>query len=198
MKMASSAPKHISSSKPVVPGEEGVWVFVLGDMCIFALLFVVFLHSRTMDPETFQASRLQLNQTFGVINTLLLLSSSWLVAMGLRLARSDRPDTAARLYSIAWLCGLGFAISKVLEYSEKFNAGITALSNDFFMYYFVLTGLHMFHVLIGLAVLAFAIKRCKRPEFNATDIKTLEGSGVFWHMVDLLWVVLFPLLYLLN
>lgn len=181
-----------------LPSEEGVWVFVLGDMCIFAILFITFLHYRSLSPEVYSTSRLQLNQTFGVINTLLLLSSSWMVVAGLRAARLGRSFTCRNLLIGAWGCGLGFGISKVMEYSEKFDAGISVHTNDFFMFYFVLTGLHMFHVLIGLGVLAFLIKKCARDHLTSGDLQTLEGGGVFWHMVDLLWVVLFPLLYLIN
>ncbi len=181
-----------------IPGEEGVWIFVLGDMCIFALLFVLFLHYRSIDLEVFASSREQLNQAFGFINTLLLLSSSWLVVLGLRSARLGYSPACRKFLCGAWLLGLCFGISKVLEYSEKFEAGITALTNDFFMFYFVLTGLHMLHVVIGLGVLAFLILRCTTSQLGASQLRTIEGGGVFWHMVDLLWVVLFTLLYLLN
>lgn len=191
------AKQAVPSNVPHLPGEAGVWVFVFGDMCIFAILFATFLYYRSFDPELYATSRLALNQTFGVVNTILLLSSSWLVATGLRAARLQKTAICRRFFSAALLCGVCFGISKVMEYSEKIAAGISVQTNDFFMFYFILTGLHMFHVLIGIGVLAFLIIRCKQERIATNDLQIIEGGGVFWHMVDLLWIVLFPLLYLL-
>jgi nitric oxide reductase NorE protein len=181
-----------------IPGEEGVWVFILGDLVVFAVFFLTYLYYRGQDKTTFIAAQGALKQSYGVINTLLLLTSSLFVVVAVRAVRQKRPRIASAMFLCAMLCGFGFVVSKCLEYSEKINAGITPSTNSFFMYYFVLTGLHLFHLLMGLAVLAFLFLISKRPRLSARHFALLEGGACFWHMVDLLWIVLFPLLYLIR
>ncbi|KUI34256.1 cytochrome c oxidase subunit 3 [Mycobacterium sp. GA-2829] len=181
-----------------LPGEEGMWVFIFGDMTVFALLFSVYLYYRGQDVATFDESQLQLNQTFGVVNTLVLLTSSLLVVTAVRAVRRDDLRLARLLTYGAILCGVIFVINKVIEYSEKLANGIVPATNQFFMYFYVMTGLHLFHVAIGLALLWFFIRLTRRPALGERELSYLEGSACFWHMVDLLWIVIFPLLYLVK
>jgi nitric oxide reductase NorE protein len=181
-----------------VPGEPGVWVLILGDMTVFALLFGVYLHYRAEDPALFHASQLGLNQTYGVINTLLLLSSSLCVVTGVRAIRHRIAHVAPAMFAAAWLCGLGFVVNKYLEYSDKLAHGIKPATNDFWMYFYVLTGLHLVHLLLGMVVLALCFVQSRRPTLDARRFGFVEGGACFWHMVDLLWIVLFPLLYLVK
>lgn len=180
-----------------LPGEEGIWAFVLGDMVIFSLFFGTFLFYRKEQPELFAQSQLLLNQHYGVINTLLMLTSSWFVATAVFLYRRKDGERAARMIAPAFLCGIGFVIIKIFEFSEKFLAGITLTTNDFFILYFMFTGIHLVHVLIGLAVLFFLWLTARHTP-DGTAIRTMENGATFWHMVDLLWIVLFPLIYLLK
>ena len=181
-----------------VPGEVGVWVFILGDMAVFALLFGVYLYYRAEDPVLFASSQVRLDQTFGVVNTLLLLASSLCVVTGVRAIRHGISRLAPAMFAIAFVCGLAFVFNKYLEYSDKLGHGISPATNDFWMYFYVLTGLHLFHLLIGLAVLAFCFVQARKPALDAKRFAFVEGGACFWHMVDLLWIVLFPLLYLVN
>jgi len=182
---------------PHVPGETGVWVFILGDMTVFAVFFATFIFYRSEDVALFNASQLQLNQNLGALNTLLLLTSSWFVVRGVNACRAGGAQSAPGLFGLALLCGLGFGALKTIEYSEKFQQGITPLTNDFFMYYFVFTGIHMIHVIIGCGLLLSMILHC-RKHANDANMLLLEGGASFWHMVDLLWIVLFPLIYLVR
>jgi nitric oxide reductase NorE protein len=179
-----------------MPGAEGFWVFVGGDLAIFTLLFGSFMAARLHDPAGFEHARTALDLTRGGINTLLLLTSSWCVARALASARSARQDAALRWLGAGFLGGVGFAVSKVLEYAAEVGAGHTASSGDFFMYYFMLTGIHLVHVLVGCAVLStFWIRwRDRLPE----RLTGFESAACYWHLVDLLWVFLFPLLYLVR
>lgn len=179
-----------------VPGEEGVWIFILGDMVVFALLFGVFLYYRAEDPELFQVSQQALDQTFGAVNTLLLLASSLFVVTGVRAIRHRTPKVGPWLFAAAFVCGLGFVFNKYLEYSDKLSHGIKPATNDFWMYFYVLTGLHLFHLLLGMAVLAFCFVSARKPALDGRRFAFVEGGACFWHMVDLLWIVIFPLLYL--
>ncbi|MDA0821066.1 MAG: cytochrome c oxidase subunit 3 family protein [Proteobacteria bacterium] len=181
-----------------LPGETGVWVFILGDMLMFALLFAVFIYYRSQDVGLFAGSQLTLNQTFGAFNTLLLLSSSWFVALGINAARKSLGKISARYFAATFCCALAFVVVKVFEYGEKFNAGIAITTNDFYMYYFMLTGIHLIHVVIGMGVLTFLWHTARSAELNEKNINVLESGASFWHMVDILWIVLFALFYLLR
>ncbi len=180
-----------------IPGIEGVWVLIAGDMVIFALLFGSFMSARLKHPARFEAARHALDFHHGGINTLLLLTSSWCVVMALRALRLQLVPVAQRWLGFGILGGVGFAISKVLEYVGEVHAGHTAGSGDFFMYYFMLTGIHLVHVLVGTLVLTVFWVR-QRSSTEPRSLAGFESAAVFWHMVDLLWIVLFPLLYLVR
>ena len=181
-----------------LPGEVGVWIFIFGDMMIFSLFFLVYLYYRNLDIETFTASQVLLNQNLGAINTILLLTSSWFVAMGLHFARRKGTRASARLFFLAFLCGVGFGVVKFFEWGAKISAGHTLTSSEFFMYYYIFTGVHFLHVIIGMLVLLFLVQKARKDHCAAGDISIYESGGAYWHMVDLLWIVLFPLLYLVR
>ncbi len=181
-----------------IPGEPGVWIFILGDMVVFALFFAVFVFYRGQNLELYQQSQTALNSNYGALNTLLLLTSSWFVVLAVGAARKDLRKPATVLFALAWLCGAGFAACKVLEYSEKINAGIGLTTNDFFMYYYIFTGLHFLHVLIGMVLLVVLGVIARRGISKPGDLAILEGGASYWHMVDVLWILLFPLLYLMR
>jgi nitric oxide reductase NorE protein len=181
-----------------VPGEVGVWVFVLGDMLAFALFFAVFLYERGGAPVAFDDARRHLTVGFAVANTVLLLTSSLLIAMAVRAVRGGARELAPRLIALAMACGAAFVADKGIEYGEQLGAGRTPAASDFFMFFYMLTGIHLAHVLIGLVVLGYLWRVTRRPVTGATDLRAVESGASYWHMVDLLWIVLFPLLYLVS
>lgn len=183
---------------PHVPGEVGAWVFIFGEMLVFATLFVTFLHYRAKDPALFEVSQRTLNQTSGAILTLVLLSASFLVVMAVRAERRGLAQMAQRFLLGALICGLAFSVLKFLEYHEKLGHHITPETNDFYMLYFVLTGLHWAHVIVGSAVLGILYRRTGRGNPSPHRLAFIEGGACYWHMVDVLWIVLFPLLYLVR
>ncbi len=181
-----------------LPGEPGVWMFILGDMLMFALFFAVFLWYRGNDLELFSASQRLLSQGYGMLNTLIMLTSSWFVVTAVDAARARRQTLCRGLLALAMTCGVAFVTVKYFEWSEKIAAGYGLTSNDFFMYYYMLTGIHMLHVVIGTGVLLFLWRvTAARPPDPAT-VNTLASGASFWHMVDILWIVLFALLYLVR
>lgn len=204
MELASNtANKRNATGRPTteskrIPGEAGIWVLVLGDTFVFVLLFVSYLAYRSQDSSLFNTSQTELNSHYGALNTLLLLASSWLVVSALRVLRRGLDKLAIRLFQLAWFCGISFSAVKIVEYSEKLEQGITPLTNSFFMFYFVLTGLHFVHLIIGLGVLAYMISMLKKKTAGLHRLNTLESGATYWHLVDLLWVVLFPLIYLVR
>lgn len=180
-----------------LPAEEGVWVFIGGDLVVFAIFFLTFVWNRAGNPQVFTDSQLLLNRDLGLLNTFLLLTGSLFVAQALRQARLGGAHVASLLMA-GIFCGLSFCGVKIVEYTQKISAGIGLNTNDFFIYYFMFTGIHLLHVLIGLGALFYTWHRVKRSETSEGYVHILEGSGAFWHLVDLLWIVLFALLYLLH
>ncbi|OLL73452.1 Nitric oxide reductase activation protein NorE [Pseudonocardia sp. Ae168_Ps1] len=181
-----------------VPGELGGWVVVLADMTVFAVLFAVFLVQRAADPTGFAQARGELDVAVGMVNTIVLLTSSLLVVYGVHAYRDARRDLAARLFAGGAALGAVFLCVKVAEWGGKFASGITPMSGDFFLYFFILTGIHALHVVLGIGGLLGlrALARTRRPRPSHT--KVVELGGIVWHMVDLLWIILFPLLYLAS
>jgi nitric oxide reductase NorE protein len=200
MTTVSNAAHREVVARPVrhLPGEAGTWVFILGDMTVFAVFFCTYLSYRGLQPDVFDASQLTLKQSYGVINTMLLLTSSMFVVVAIRAIRKQIRGVAPWMFSLALLCGLGFSLMKFLEYAEKLGHGITPTTNSFYMYYYILTGLHFFHLILGMAVLVFLIVKSRAPRLTAKQFAFVEGGACFWHMVDLLWIGLFPLLYLVK
>jgi nitric oxide reductase NorE protein len=181
-----------------VPGEEGIWVFVLGDMTVFALFFATFMYSRGKNPAVFARDHAELHVGLGTVNTVLLLSSSLFVVLAVQRVLAGRRTGASRLIAAALGCGAGFVAVKAVEWTLLFAARKGVGSGEFFSYYFMFTGIHLLHVLIGLVVLSRLIVVVRRTEFADKQARLCETGGIFWHMVDLLWVVLFALFYLVR
>jgi nitric oxide reductase NorE protein len=178
-----------------VPGEPGVWVLILADMIVFGVFFIVYTHARTTHWGQFTAAQATLSRTTGLVNTLLLLLSSLVVALGVVAVRRGDTTWAPRFFAVGLLCGLAFAVNKVMEYATHLANGSTPASDDFYMYYFILTGIHATHLLIGMCVLGVLWYVAGKPTAQSR-IALVEGCASYWHLVDVLWVVLFPLLYL--
>lgn len=178
-----------------VPGESSMWFFVIGDLLIFAVYFVVYMCYRGENHQLFLDSQARLNNDIGAVNTVVLLTSSLFVALGVSAVRSGKYADAQRLLSLAFGCGAIFPVLKAFEYIPEVTAGVTPGANLFFMFYFVMTGMHLCHVFLGLVILSFLIRnvRSKQPR-----ISLVETGATYWHMVDLLWIVLFALLYLMR
>ena len=183
------------SSTPHLPGDGAMWVMVLGDLVIFGGYFIVYLVHRAMSPEAFLSAQQHLDVTIGVLNTLVLLTSSLLVARSVYATRSNRDNRAVVLIYAAGFCGVVFVIVKAYEWSTKIAAGYT-VSNEFFSFYYVLTGVHMFHVTLGLIILGVCVRELRSP--LRRRVALVEQGATYWHMVDLLWIVIFALLYVMR
>lgn len=182
-----------------VPGEAGIWIFILGDMSLYATLFGSFMVDRSKDPAVFDAASATLHTAFGAINTLLLLTSSLVVALGIRSLRTGiGRKHAPKLFAVAIACALGFVLNKYLEYHALLSDGHDPTDNAFYTYYYILTGIHLTHLLAGTGVLVFLYRISRKPVFSQRDLRAAESGASFWHVVDLLWIVLFPLLYLVS
>ena len=190
-----AAPRAAFGARRWVPGEAGLWVFLLGDMTMFGAFFTAFLVQRGQDEATFASSREVLTVSVGALNTVVLLTSSLLVALAVRAHRAGARERSRRLVAGAGAFGALFGVIKVAEWAAKAADGYHPASDLFFTYYYLLTGVHFLHLLIGGVVLAFWYRRLgAAPRENEPAV--VEGCASYWHMVDLLWVVIFPVLYL--
>jgi nitric oxide reductase NorE protein len=181
-----------------VPGEPGVWLLLFGDMSIFAALFGVYSHARSQQPQLFAAAQRDLNSDLGAINTLLLLTSSLLVVWATTCMRRRWRKLGARFLVGAMVLGAAFVGLKAFEYREQIAQGHSPSTNQFFLYYFMLTGIHLAHLIVGLVVLGGLLFLMKRPVSQDVPAVFFEGGACFWHVVDLLWIVIFPLIFLVH
>jgi len=177
------------------PGELGLWVFILGDMTLFGLFFAVFLWENRRDRLAFAESAAHLHRSIGAVNTLVLLLSSYLVVIALHAHRRGSTSKARAVLVAVLGCAMVFAALKVVEYSTAITSGHVVTSNMFWTFYFVLTGIHLLHVLIGAVLVTLWRKKCRSDRSATSAGRFSEIAAVYWHMVDLLWVVIFTLLY---
>lgn len=181
-----------------LPGDAGFWVFIAADMCLFAMLFVVFLTARSKDVGQFELARQTMEPALGLISTLVLITSSYLTARAVAAARACDSGLVIRNLGLAIGVGSLFVVVKAVDYDSKFAAGIGPATNDFFTYYFALTGLHLLHYLVGMTVLTITLRRARTGPVGAEFTRWIESVGVYWHMVDVIWIFLFPMFYLLG
>ena len=190
------------SKKHIYPvGDFGIWVIVYIEMVTFGLLFLGYIFSRRLDVELFNQSQLLLDQRSGFINTLILITSSYFVVKALQSIKENK-DNASEIAS-RWLLGamgLGssFIIIKSMEFADKFSQGINLSTNTFFMFYLLLTAFHFLHVLLGLVILFNVRQKTKAGGYTVDDCKGMQSGATYWHLIDILWIVLFPLIYIIR
>jgi nitric oxide reductase NorE protein len=179
-----------------LPGAEGFWAFALADLAFFGLLLGSYVHARARHPQSFDRAQDALVVGLGYTNMVVLLTSSWFVAVAVRCVRTGDIGIARKLLLTGAFCGAVFAALKVLEYGLDLGAGAGSTGGGFFTYYAVLTGLHFVHVLVGVTVLWTLARRMTAPVDPSRLVVRVETGTIFWHLVDLLWVIIFATLYL--
>lgn len=178
-------------------GTEGLWIFVFIDMAIFALIFFVFMLERLGDTALYVASQTALDPLYGLVNTVVLLTSSWLVVEAVHAARRQDARAVSRRLTLALALGGIFCLSKIIEYNAKIGAGISPATNPFYSFYFFITFVHFLHVLAGMLFINSFRRRSEACVRGRKFTTGLENVGLFWHYVDVLWIYIFPLLYLI-
>lgn len=195
---ADTAAPAATAAPPRLPGDLVVWLLVLAELLTFGILFVAFAVARLREPALFAAGQATLDVGSGAINTVLLVSASACVVHALHAVRAGRPAPGARWLAAALACGVGFLALKSLEYVHKWQQGIDVAENTFYLLYVMLTGFHFLHVAAGCLFFALLWRPTRRGAYGPHDCHALETGAVFWHMVDLLWMVLFPLVYVVR
>jgi nitric oxide reductase NorE protein len=184
------------SAARFVPGQPDMWAFVLFEAFVFTAYFTVYVFSRARSPELFLESQAHLDLRVGVVNTLVLLTSSLFVARCVKAAREGSYRAATTNAFLTLLFGFVFLVSKVREWKVEIEQGFTFTSDEFFSFYYFLTAIHFIHLLIGFVALAVAIRQLQSPARRSQVI--VETCATYWHTIDFLWVLIFALLYVMR
>lgn len=194
---------HLKESYP--PGDFAIWIVIYIELLTFGLMFLGYAFSRRADIELFNASQSVLNQASGFVDTLILITSSYFVVKAVNAVKNARieniqasNESASRWLLAAILFGIMFLINKLLEFSDIFSQGINLSTNTFFMFYLLLTMFHFMHVVLGVVILFNIRKRTKIGCYSEQNCRGIESGALYWHLVDLLWIILFPLVYILR
>jgi len=176
------------------PGGILLWIIILLELITFGIALIALVVSSKENLTLFHESRLHLNSTFGAINTIFLLTSGAFMAATVHQFKEENFQKATKYINLTILGGLFFLLLKGFEYYLKIESGHTLGSNTFFTFYWLLTGFHVVHVLIGLIILLFTKRSLHKRKALLEDV---EATAAFWHMCDLIWLLLFPVLYLI-
>ena len=168
--------------------EPMMWVLIFSELAVFGLLLCAFAVAGAVSPTTFAAGREVLDSGSAGLNTVVLVTSGWGAARGALASREGRRRACRAWLTIAILLGGLFVAIKLFEYSGEIAAGVELETNTFFTLYFLLTGFHVLHVLLGMIILGTVLW--------SADVHAVETGTSFWHMVDLVWVTMFPVIYL--
>ncbi|MEW8070179.1 MAG: cytochrome c oxidase subunit 3 family protein [Candidatus Thiodiazotropha endolucinida] len=185
-------------TKNHVPGNMAIWVGILSEMTEFALMFIVYFIAKVHNPEFFADGPLRLNTTAGVLNTLVLLSSSYFVIKAIKSIRIGRIDQCQRWLWSAVAMGMLYLIIKFYEYQWNSDRGLATDTDIFFTVYYYTTFNHLLHVGWGSGAILWAIMGIRMGGITQQNHSGLEAVAVYWHMIDLAWIVIFPLLYVLR
>ena len=192
--------------------KEGLWLFMVTEILMFGGLFVGYIIFHSIYPEMFAEGAESLDWKMGFINTLVLIFSSLTMALGIYYNQINQPKKATWALALTLVCGATFMVIKYLEYTHKFHLGlypgrflqmtegapVHANLGMYFGFYYCMTGLHGLHVLIGMGLITWVMIKNIKGDFSPKYYTPIEGVGIFWHIVDLIWIFLFPLLYLVG
>ncbi len=204
-------PHHFDSAKQAFDASKlGIWIFLVTEILLFGGLFVAYIVLRALYPVAFHESSHHLNRVMGAINTVVLICSSFTMAMAINATRRDDPNRANQYLLTTFFCAVIFMVIKYMEYAHKFHEGMlpglhftyAGIEHPhaalFFSLYFMMTGLHGIHVLVGMGLIMWCLIRSNKGHFGSEYYTPVEMTGIYWHLVDLIWIYLFPLLYLVG
>jgi len=206
MHTSDNAPSllHIIAAQPAdsgrhsTPGSTAVWILIYAELTEFALFFIVFLIAKAFNPEIFAAGPSKLNTTAGVVNTLILLTSSFFIARAVAAMKYGNSKKCLHWLLLTVGAGALYCGIKLWEHQWNLDAGIATNTNLFFSLYYYLGFNHFLHVAIGSCAVLWAALNTHLNNYTKDDHEGLESVACYWHMIDLVWVIIFPLLYVLG
>jgi cytochrome c oxidase subunit III len=200
--------EHIETQRDDIGAKLGMWVFIFTEILLFGGLFLVYAVMRHRYADDFHQASQQLNTFLGALNTVVLLVSSMTVAMSVTAVQKKDAKRASLLIGITLVCAFIFLVNKYFEWGHKISLTLYPGSDLmvqlkhgyilFFSLYFFMTGLHLLHLVIGAILLTIVLVKVRMGLINETKFALLENSALYWHLVDLIWIFLFPLLYLIT
>jgi len=199
---------HIEEHRDDEASKLGMWLFIFTELLLFGGLFLVYSIFRAEYPLAFHESSLELSVTIGAINTIVLLFSSMTIAMALTAIQKNDQKRALIFIGVTLFCAAIFLVNKYFEWGHKFEMKLypgsplmPLLGRGYLLYfslYFFMTGLHALHIIIGMTLLVVCYFKVKSKNINSKDYVLLENGALYWHLVDLIWIFLFPLMYLIS
>jgi cytochrome c oxidase subunit 3 len=200
-----------SMHQQTAAGKLGMWIFMAQELLFFSGLFCAFGFVRYMYPSMMAQAQTSMDWRLGGINSVILLISSLTMSLSVRSARSNNRCGTIRYLVLTMICGVAFLLIKATEWSMHFHEGYypgkffhplpdapvqDSMAHVFFGLYYVMTGMHGLHIVIGLGLMCWLLIRASRGEFDSENYVSLENTSLFWHLVDIVWIFLYPLLYL--
>lgn len=182
--------------EPRFPGDPGMWVFVLIESLVFTSYFCIYLYARTQDQALFLVEQSALTMWLGVVETVVLLTSSWSIARCAQHARAASWAPARRSAVVTAGLGVAFFAMKIAEWVHLIGDGHTFTSSEFMQHFFFLTSIHAIHLVIGFVALGILLRQLSAS--GTRSVRTVETCSTYWHTVDLFWVVIFALLYVVR
>jgi nitric oxide reductase NorE protein len=180
------------------PGDLAIWFFIFAELLAFGVFFLSYAFARANHVELFNESQKLLNRETGAINALVLITSSYFVVRAVAAIKEGYNALCARWLGAAIGFGFIFVVIKLFEFQEKFSAGISLHTNTFYMFYLSLTIFHFMHVILGMVILAAVMLKARRGGYTPQEHTGVETGASYWHMVDLVWIILFPLVYVIR
>ncbi len=182
----------------LLPGDFAIWIFIFAELLVFAIFFITYSVVRAQNVELFNQFQLTLNHETGAINTVLLITASYFVVLAVHSIKRNQIKHCIGFIYAALICGGVFLAIKTYEFNEKFSLGINMSTNDFYFFYFSLTIFHYLHVILGMIILLAVAIKAQRGNYSSQNYTGVETGGAYWHMVDLVWIILFPLIYIIR
>ncbi len=186
----------------------GMWLFLFTEIILFGGMFLLYSIYRNVHTADFHEAGKEMSVVIGAINTIILLTSSLTMALSISAIKNGEKSRSILLQAVTIILGLAFLVNKYFEWSDHIHHGFYPNSPEllgmshgkilFFGLYYVMTGIHGLHVLIGVGIIGFVLILTSRGIVSAADYVKLENTGLFWHLVDIIWIYLFPLFYLIT
>lgn len=201
---AAAHEKHVDYTGAKI----GMWLFLFTEVLLFGGMFLLYAVYRAKYPQEFHHAAMELDTVLGTVNTILLLTSSMTVALSITAIQKGNKKLSSYMLGATILMGSGFLVNKYFEWSAKIAHGIYPNSSEllnhssgevlFYGLYYIMTGLHGLHVMVGIILLAVMWYYVAKELVHKADFVKLENSGLYWHLVDIIWIFLFPLFYLIT
>jgi len=180
------------------PGDFAIWIFIYAELLVFGIFFLSYAFARSQNVELFNESQLTLSRISGAINTLILITSSYFVVRAVTAIQENKSLLCARWLLAAVVLASTFIGIKIYEFIDKYSEGISLSTNTFYMFYLSMTFFHFLHVIMGMVILIAVMLKAKQGGYSGEEYTGVETAGSYWHMVDLVWIILFPLVYVMR